>query len=174
MGGPWHKPNINSESGKARWLARGNLKDMPHVKWFKLLKGWESLTPPVCLSIHMFFLPNKQFVSQLFISMWKFISTQLMGQGFVTGHSLVPGCLVARIQHCHRHRPQSLAGDRNPASTITGGGHLTSGWHSQKQQNLDLDSYFPLSVLDFQILPSESGPDPAFFKICCNYRIKTC
>ena len=112
-------------------MARGNLKDMPHVKWFKLLKGWESLTPPVCLSIHMFFLPNKQFVSQLFISMWKFISTQLMGQGFVTGHSLVPGGLVARIQHCHCHRPQALAGDRNPASIITGGGHLRSGWQSK-------------------------------------------
>ena len=112
-------------------MARGNLKDMPHVKWFKLLKGWESLTPPVCLSIHMFCLPNKQFVSQLFISMWKFISTQLMGQGFVTGHSLVPGGLVARIQHCHCHRPQALAGDRNPASIITGGGHLRSGWQSK-------------------------------------------
>ena len=112
-------------------MARGNLKDMPHVKWFKLLKGWESLTPPVCLSIHMFFLPNKQFVSQLFISMWKFISTQLMGQGFVTGHSLVPGGLVARIQHCHCHRPQALAGDRNPASIIAGGGLLRSGWQSK-------------------------------------------
>ena len=112
-------------------MARGNLKDMPHVKWFKLLKGWESLTPPVCLSIHMFFLPNKQFVSQLFISMWKFISTQLMGQGFVTGHSRVPGGLVARIQHCHCHRPQALAGDRNPASIFAGGGHLRSGWQSK-------------------------------------------
>ena len=32
--------------------------------------------------------------------MWKFISTQLVDQGLVTGHwSLVPGGLVARIQH---------------------------------------------------------------------------
>ena len=37
---------------------------------FKLLKEWASLSPPVHLSTHMFLLPNKQFVSQLFMSMW--------------------------------------------------------------------------------------------------------
>ena len=48
----------------------------------------------------LFFLPiNTLLLSLLSVSVWKFISIHLMGQGLITGHwSLVPGGLVARIQ----------------------------------------------------------------------------
>ena len=54
-----------------------------------------SLSLPVCLStLRLFFLLiNTLLVSLLFVSMWKFISTQLTSQG------LVPGGLVAKTQH---------------------------------------------------------------------------
>ena len=46
-----------------------------------------SLNPPVCLSTHILsLLTNTLFVSLLFISKWKFISIQLIGQGLVTGY----------------------------------------------------------------------------------------
>ena len=47
-----------------------------------------SLSPPVCLSTHtvlFFLLINTLLASLLYISMWKFISTKLTGQGLVTG-----------------------------------------------------------------------------------------
>ena len=31
-GGPWNKPNTDSEPGKARWLAKGNPEEMPHER----------------------------------------------------------------------------------------------------------------------------------------------
>ena len=130
MGGSWDKPNMDSEPDKARWLAKGNPEEMLHESDINHHEGATvSLSQPIWVYSHIHFPANKHLFYS--ISMWKFISTQLMGQGFVTGHSLVPGGLVARIQHCHCHRPQALAGDRNPASIITGGGHLRSGWQSK-------------------------------------------
>ena len=62
---------------------------MPHKSWFKL--PWNatlSLRLPVCLSSHSLFLLNTLLVSLRSISMWKFTSTELRGQGLVTDHWL--------------------------------------------------------------------------------------
>lgn len=40
----------------------------------------------MCLFTGTPFPPNKHFVSLFSISIWKFISKQLMGQGLVTDH----------------------------------------------------------------------------------------
>ena len=118
MGGPWDIPYTDSEPGKARWLAKGNPEEMPHERDSIYHEGANlSLSPPVCLSTHtvcFFLLINTLLASLLSISMWKFISTQLMGQGLVTGHwSLVVwwlgfGTLTATA------RPQFLARNWNP------------------------------------------------------------
>ena len=82
-GGPWNKPNTDSEPGKARWLAKGNPEEMPH------------LGPPVSLSL---FLPKKYFPS-------------LCGNSFLHSRwakalslATVPSGPVIRILrfHCHR------------------------------------------------------------------------
>ena len=39
----------------------------------------------MCLSTRTLFPPNKHFVSLLSVSLWKFISTKLKGQGLATG-----------------------------------------------------------------------------------------
>ena len=71
-----------------------------------------SLSPPVCLStrtVLFFLLINTLLASLLSVSIWKVASTQLTGQGLVTGHwSLVVwwlgfSALTAAAQ------PQSLA-----------------------------------------------------------------
>ena len=53
-------------------------------------KGHDSLSEPARVSIHtyytLFLLINTLLVSLLSISLCKFISTQLTGQGLVTGH----------------------------------------------------------------------------------------
>ena len=64
------------------------------------------------MSIHtyvlFFFLIT--LVSLLSDSMWKFISTQLTGQGLVTGPSSLVVCLVARIQCSHCCSLTSICG----------------------------------------------------------------
>ena len=48
MGGAWDIPNMDSEPGKSKWLAKGNLEKMPHLSDLKYHKGttvsvWVSL-----------------------------------------------------------------------------------------------------------------------------------
>ena len=63
---------------------------MPHKRVSNHHEGTNlSLSPSVCLSTYTvltFLLINALLASPLSISMWKFISTQLTGQGLVTGH----------------------------------------------------------------------------------------
>ena len=69
MGGPWNKPNTDSEPGKARWLAKGNPEEMPHVRDSNYHEGATlSLSPPVCAYSHVLFFPliNTFLVSLLF------------------------------------------------------------------------------------------------------------
>ena len=65
-----------------------------------------SLSPPMCLSTGtvLFFLLIKPLLASLLsVSIWKFFSTQLMGQGLATS-------LVARIQCSHCCWPTSVSG----------------------------------------------------------------
>ena len=60
-----------------RWLSwpKESRKKPPHM------------SPPVCLSTRTLFLPvDTSLVSLPSISVWKFTSTQLRGQGLVTSH----------------------------------------------------------------------------------------
>ena len=63
---------------------------MPHKSDSNYHKGATlSLSPQVCVStrtVLCFLLMNTLLASLLSISMWKFNSTQLTGQGLVTGH----------------------------------------------------------------------------------------
>ena len=62
---------------------------MPHISDLNYHEG-ATLFEPACVSIHMyctrFLLINTLLVSLLSVSMWKLISTQLTGQGLVTGN----------------------------------------------------------------------------------------
>ena len=66
MGGSWDKLNTDSDPGKARWLAKGNLEETPHISDLNCHKGatfWVHLCvyPYVLFS----FPPNKHFISLL-------------------------------------------------------------------------------------------------------------
>ena len=61
-------------------------------KGFKLPRGHSFFSEPTHVSIHMY-SSSSQLTLYLFlahhllsVSMWKFISIQLMGQGLITGH----------------------------------------------------------------------------------------
>ena len=80
MGGPWDKPNTDSEPGKARWLAKGNAEEMPHVSDSNYHEGTIlSLSQPVWVYSHVLFflLINTLLVSllspsgNLFIQSWR-------------------------------------------------------------------------------------------------------
>ena len=71
MGGSWDILNMNSEQGKAKWLAKEKLEEMPHKSDSNYHKDVAlSLSSlPLCLSTHtVLFPPNKHFVSLLSIS----------------------------------------------------------------------------------------------------------
>ena len=118
MEGPWPIPNMGSEPpGKARWLATGNPQEITHITdlahvsdltHVSLTVGARlCLSLPVCLpTCYPFPASEHCIVSPLPISMQKFISIQLAGQGLVIGH----WSLVARMSHCYRDwaLPQSL------------------------------------------------------------------
>ena len=76
------------------------------------------LNPP-CVYPHLpfFLLINTSLASLLSVSMWKFISTQLMGQGLVTYHWCQVVQWLGFSTLPAAARLQSLAGNRNPASS---------------------------------------------------------
>ena len=106
-GGSWDVPNIDSETGKSKWLAKGDPEEMPHISDLNYHKGTTlSLSPPVCLSTCILFPPNKHFTC--------FTTFHLCGNSFLQSRrartlSLATG-LVARIQHSHCHGPTSISG----------------------------------------------------------------
>ena len=102
-------------------LNQVNKNDWPKETWkkcpIKLPPGHDSvflLSPSMCLPtcttyyILSFLLMNTLLVSLLSVSMWKFISIQLMGQGLVSGLGFRALTVMAWLQ--------SVAGNRNPAS----------------------------------------------------------
>ena len=54
-GGPWDKPNTNSDPGKVRWLARGNPEEMPHKSDSNYHEGVTLIHP--CVDPHVLFFP---------------------------------------------------------------------------------------------------------------------
>ena len=85
---------------------------------------WLSLSPP------MFLFTGTPF-SLFSISMWKFISKQLMGQGLVTDHwSLMIWWLGFNVLPVTAWL-QSPARNQNPASNCCRLRHLRSLWHSR-------------------------------------------
>ena len=86
--------NMDSEPGKARWLAKGNPEEMPHKSDSNHCKG-TSLSLWACLWVYpniLFFLIMNTLLVSLPISIWKFISTELWARAL----SLVTD-LVARF-----------------------------------------------------------------------------
>ena len=99
MGGSWDRPNINSEPGKSKWLAKGNLEEMPHKSGSNPHKGvTQSLSLPLCLSTNncsLFILISTLFVSVLSV----FVGILFCkADGWVRAVSLTTG-LVARCPH---------------------------------------------------------------------------
>ena len=105
----WEDPEINQiqtqNQAKQETGQRKPRKNAPY-KWFKLPWGhtvWAC--PRVYPHVPFFLLINTLLVSLLSISLWKFSSTQLTGQGLVTGH-----WSSARIQRSHCCSPTSISG----------------------------------------------------------------
>ena len=113
MGGRWDTRIKDSESGKARGLVKANLEEMFHRSDSDYLIVWLlSLWACFCVYRHVLYpfclLISTLLVSLLSVSMWKFISMQLMGQGLVSGLGFRALTVMAWLQ--------SVAGNRNPAS----------------------------------------------------------
>ena len=114
MGGFWNITNINSEPGKSRWLAKWNLKEMPHIND---LNYHNSLTLLVCLCLftHTIFPPNKYFTC--------FTSFHICRSSFLQNQRAkalsLTTLLVARVQQARWHDTISISGQRteNPASS---------------------------------------------------------
>ena len=129
-------------------MAKGSPEEMPH-KSNSNYQGDSTLSLWACLSVFpyglFFLLIDTLLASQLSISTWKFISTQLRGQDLVIDHwSLVvwwPGfdTLAAVARH------QSLPGARTLLQAATG----------RDQQRLA--SHFLLPVRR-DLLPNHDGP----------------
>ena len=47
-GGPWVKPNVDSETGKVRWLVRENPEELPHISDLNYHEGG-TLSEPACV-----------------------------------------------------------------------------------------------------------------------------
>ena len=107
MGGSWDIPNTDSEPGKARWSAKGNPEEMPHISDSSYHKGATlSLSLLLCLSTHTLFPPNKHFTC--------FTAFHLCGNSFLKIQRaktlpLATG-LVARIQCSHCLSLTSISG----------------------------------------------------------------
>ena len=104
--GFWDIPNTGSEPGKSNdWpneaQKKCTIKDIQTT-----MRVWLSLCACLCVypRIPYSFLINTLPASLLSIFMWKFISTQLAGQGLVTDH----WSLVARTSHYYS--PTSISG----------------------------------------------------------------
>ena len=129
--------------------------------WFKLPWGCDFPSQPGVYLHVLCFLINTLVVSLFPISMWKFILTQLAGQGLVTGPwSLVPGGLVARIQHFPLPRSWLLSLVRNQSllQGSTSQGHLRSaqcGLFYFQKENVFSNLFF-LSLSDQSSL--KTGP----------------
>ena len=123
MGGPGYIPDADLEWGESKWLAKGNLEEMPHksdshlirlfhffffFKWFKPPRGLDSLW--AWLSIHMycnFLTHNKHFTC---FTILHHHGNSLQSQR-ARALSLTTG-LVVRIWCSHGHTLTSIPGQK--------------------------------------------------------------
>lgn len=89
MGGFWDIPNMVSEPGKTKWLAKGNPEEMPHIS-NKLPWGCDSSDSLwVCLSFYthvLYYFPPKKYLFTTFLLCENSFSEKPEGKGLVTGH----------------------------------------------------------------------------------------
>ena len=111
MGGPWEISNMGCESGKSKWLAKGNPEEVPHESNSNCHKGgtqWLSLW--VCLCVYPYVLYssplNKYFTTSL-LSI--FVGIFICKANRPGPLSLTTG-LVGRIWCFHCHNLTSVSG----------------------------------------------------------------
>ena len=110
-------------------MAKGNPEEMPHISDSNYHEGVTlSLSLPVCLSTCTLFPPNKHFT--FFTTFYLFVDIYFYkAAGPWPCHwPLVPGGLVARIQHSHRRGLTSISGHGTKIlpQAAAGQGHLRS------------------------------------------------
>ena len=107
QGGSWYIPNTDSEPGKARKLVKRNLEDRPYRSESNHQKS-ATLSEPIHVSIQTYcilFSPNKYF--SCFTTFHLYVEIHF----YTACHcKLVPGGLVARIQHFPWHCLTSNSG----------------------------------------------------------------
>ena len=108
MGEYCHIPNTDSEPGKARWLAKGNPEEMPHISKSNY-HGSMTLWAHPCVYPHVLF-----FFFPKWTLCWFHYLLCLCGNSFLQNQraralSLATG-LVARIQHSHYHGLTAVSG----------------------------------------------------------------
>ena len=111
MGGPQDIPNTDSEPGKAKWLAKENQEEMPHINDSNHHEGMTLSESALCVYPHVLypFPPNKHFTC--------FISFHLCGNSLlqnwrVKALSLTTG-LIVRIWCSHCHDLASISGQES-------------------------------------------------------------
>lgn len=143
MGGPWGKSNTDSEPGKARWLARGNTEEMPHMCDSNYHKcATLSLSPLVCLSTRTLFLPNKHFFLFYYFHLFAGIHFYKANGPGALSLATVPGGLAARIQRSHCHSLTSASG-QGPKILL----QATACWGHLRSMPSVAENYVPCVLL---------------------------
>ena len=121
-GRSWYIPNMDCEPGYSKWLAKGNLEEIPHKSNSNCPEGatqWLlSLSLPMCLLTHtvLFSLLINTLLTSLLCVFVEVLFCKDVGP---VPLSLTTG-LVARIWYFHHHDlAQSLSG--NPSLTLSHG-----------------------------------------------------
>ena len=119
VGGPWDIPNMDSEPGKARWLAKGNPEKMPRKRDSNLHEGKTlSLSrPPMPLSTRYSFSSIRKVLIKHFTSFTTFCLYVEIHFYIAAGPgpchwALVPWGLVARIQRSHCRGLTSISSEQ--------------------------------------------------------------
>lgn len=117
-GGSWDIPNMNFEPGKSKWVAKGNLEEMPHISYLNFHEGTIFLSlrlvPGSIYTYCSLSPPNKHFTC--------FLTFCLCGNFFLQSQRARALSLttypVARIWCSHHCTwPQFLARNQSPASS---------------------------------------------------------
>lgn len=105
---PWDKSNTDPEPGKAEWLVKKNLEEMPRKCDSHYHRGCDSLSlsSPMCLSTRTFFFPPKTHFP-CFTTFCPYVEILFYRALLLVNF---PDDLVARIQHSRCRCPTSNSG----------------------------------------------------------------
>ena len=109
LGGSWDILNVDSEPGKPKWLAKGNLEEMPHKSNSNYHKGapqWLCLSKSVHVSTHMYSFPPNKHLFHYFWSLREFFFCKSKRPGPCLTTALVSG--IQGSSHCD---PISVSGE---------------------------------------------------------------